>query len=137
MDDLPLDLDVQARTEALPLCGWLGEKQPALVGLILPLVRIGWRLALAGNSRPLSGIGRVGFGPSRRAVVAIGDDRLGRASGSHTPQSMHSLGLVTSMFFTGVEAVNWADLDAVHVFAANAVLGDHIGHGLSLSGWKG
>jgi hypothetical protein len=41
------------------------------------------------------------------------------------------------MFFTGVEAVNWADLDAVHVFAANAVLGDHIGHGLSLFGWKG
>jgi hypothetical protein len=40
-------------------------------------------------------------------------------------------------FFAGVEAVNWADFDAAHAFAANAVLGDHIGHGLSLPGWKG
>src|SRR6266481_731602 len=36
------------------------------------------------------------------------------------------------LVFTGVEAVNWADFDAAHVFAANTVLGDHIGHFLSL-----
>src|ERR1700675_3408939 len=114
---------------ALLLRGGLSGKQLALVGLILPLVRIGWRLALAGNSRPLSGIGRVGFGPSRRAVVAIGDDRLGRALRFAHAAINALAGVDHEHVFTGVEAVNWADFDAVHVFAANAVLGDHIGHG--------
>src|SRR6202035_6165931 len=104
---------VQTRKPPL-LLGWLSGKQLALVGLILPLVRIGWRLALAGYSRPLSGIGRVGFGPSRRAVVAIGDDRLGRALRVAHAAINALTGVDHEHVFTGVEAVNWADLDAVH-----------------------
>src|SRR6201987_3016498 len=119
------------------LRGWLSGKQLALVGLILPLVRIGWRLALAGNSRPLSGIGRVGFGPSRRTIVAIGDDRLGRAL-RFAHAAINALARVDDEHvFAGIEAVNWADFDAIHVLAANEVLGDYVGHGLLLSSWKG
>jgi hypothetical protein len=35
-----------AKGRALLLRGWLSGKQLGLVGLVLPLVRIGWRLIL-------------------------------------------------------------------------------------------
>src|SRR6266700_4253119 len=47
-------------------------------------------------------------------------------SGSHTPQSMHSSGWMTSIFSL-VEAIHGAHSDAVHGFAANAALIDDIG----------
>src|ERR1700722_17019867 len=123
----------RANSKGAPLLrGWLSGKQLALVGLILPLVGIGGRFALAGNSRPLSGIGRVGFNPGRRAVVAIGDDRLGRALRFADAAINALTGVDHEHVFTGIDAVDRADFDAVHVFAANAIFGDHIGHGMSL-----
>src|SRR5579859_5008457 len=47
--------------------------------LAFPLVGIGQSLALAGDVRPFGGILAVGFGPILGAVVAVRENRFGRA----------------------------------------------------------
>ena len=51
-------------------------------------------------------------------------------SGSQSVQSIHSSGSITRKFWTLVEAVDGTDLDAIHVLALDAALGDHECHDL-------
>jgi len=65
--------------------------------------------------------------PFLKPRLGVRLDRVDRAFRTQTPQSMHSPGWMTSMFFALVEAVHGAHLDAVHDFAANTALVDDEG----------
>src|SRR5687768_14539882 len=92
-----------------------------------------WAVLLARDVRPLGRIGRVELEPGLEAAFGIGKDRLGRAFGlAHAAidafarvDDEHVLALI--------EAVDRANLDAVHIFAADAGIGDDVGHWRLLS----
>ena len=69
---------------------------------------------------------------SSHCSVACGSESATIASAGHsgtqTPQSMHSSGLMTSYIFTLVEAVYGTDFHAVRVFALDAIFSNDVRH---------
>ena len=87
------------------------------------------RLALAGDVGPVAW-NRCGSAPAHSAARSSLSGTIASAghSGSQTPQSMHSSGMDHQHVLADIEAVDRTYLDTIHVFAANAALGDHVGH---------
>src|SRR3546814_6656668 len=78
---------------------------------------------------PLGGEGRVQLKPLLKPVFSVRKDRLGRAFRlAHTAIDAF-LGVDDQHVLALVEAVHGANLDAIHIFAADAGVGDPIGHG--------
>jgi len=113
------------------LAGVRAEVFFELVGHAFPLVGIGRRRALARDIGPSLRILAIDRDPFFRGRIAVGKDRLGRAF-RFTDAAINAFVRVNDEhILTSVKAVDRTNLDAVHVFAFDAVLGDDIGHGLA------
>src|SRR3546814_4121021 len=67
--------------------------------------------------------------PLLKPVFGVRKDRLGRAFRlAHTAIDAF-IGVDDQHVLALVEAIHGANLDAIHIFAADAGVGDHIGHG--------
>src|SRR5436305_875434 len=86
------------------------------------------RLALAGDVGPLRRESRVELEPLFEPALGIGQDRLGRAFGLAHPAVDALAGVDDEHVLALVETVDRTHLDAIHVLAADAGVGDDIGH---------
>src|SRR5690606_11109544 len=88
-----------------------------------------WKgVLLRGNIGPFCRIFRVQFQPLIEARFSVGADRLGRAF-RFTYAAVDALvGIDDEHVFAFVETIDRADLDAVRIFAANAIIGHDIRH---------
>jgi len=103
-----------------------------LVLYTVPFFRIGRRFALDGEVRPFDGKFLVKLEPSFEPWLAVGLDGFGRAFWLAHAAVDAFVRMDNKHVFTRVEAVHWTDLDAIHVFALDAVVGDYESHGASL-----
>src|SRR3954451_1274116 len=109
-------------------CAGLWGEHLAFAGLVLPIIGIVRRRALARYVRPQGGVRTVLLKPVVRLIVAIRHNRLRRAL-RFTDAAVNALVRVDHQHVgANVEAVHRTDFNAVHVFALYAVFGDHIGH---------
>src|SRR5207249_3012727 len=99
-----------------------------LVGLILVLVRVRRRGALAGDVGPLHGELGVHLQPLLGLAVRVRDDGVRRALGLAHAAVDAFVGVDHQHVVALVEAVHGADLHAIHVFALDAIFGDDVGH---------
>src|SRR6185436_9142379 len=117
------------RSKLLALAGLGVEVLLELAGDFLPRVGVGRRGALARDVRPLDREIGVHLEPLLRLGVGVRQDRLGRALGLAHAAVDALVGVDDEHVLALVEAVDRADLDAVHIFAADAGVGDDVGHG--------
>ena len=89
---------------------------------------VGRRLLLFGNIGPGGRVFRVYIQPLVEAGLGIRLDRLGRAFGLAHAAIDTFVGVDDEHVLALIEAVDGANLDAVHVFALNAVVRDDVGH---------
>src|SRR5256885_9768027 len=108
--------------------GLRGEVLLELVGLVLVGVGVGRRRALARDVGPLDSELRVHLEPLLRLAVRVGDDRIRRALGLAHPAIDALVRMDDQHVVALIEPLDGADLDAVHVFALDAVFGDDVGH---------
>src|ERR1051326_3383098 len=104
---------------------------------LFPGVGVRRRRALAGDVRPLGGEVGVQLVPLLRLGIGVRDDRLRRALGLAHAAVDALVGMDDEHVVALVEAVDGADLDAVHVLALDAVFGDDVSHGRIISKRKG
>src|SRR5688572_5832494 len=97
-----------------------------------PGVGVRRRSALAGDVRPLDREVGVDLEPLLRLAVGIRQDRLGRALGLAHAAVDALVGVDDEHVGALVEAVDRADLDAVHVLALDAVFGHDVSHGAQI-----
>lgn len=112
-------------------CRWLAFQQIQLVGLAVPLLGIRRRFFSFGNHRP--GLGQLGIQRgemflSRRNVI-LRVDGICRAFGLAQRTVNALVGINDKEVGTFVEAVDRTYLNAVHVFALDAVFRNNVGHG--------
>src|SRR3954452_12317529 len=99
----------------------------------LMLVGVGGAVLLAGDVGPFGRISGVDLEPFFEAAFGVGQDRLGRTFGL-ADAAIDAFGRIDDEHVLAlVEAIDGADLDAVHIFAADAGIGDDVGHWLTLS----
>src|SRR6266850_144627 len=115
------------------LAGLRREVLFELARLILVGIGIRRRGSLARDVRPLHREVGVHLEPLFRLAVRVGKDRLGRALGLADPAVDALVGVDHQHVLALVEAVDGADLDAVHVLALDAVFGDDVGHALIIA----
>ena len=89
---------------------------------------IGWRIPLDGNVWPFGGEVRVDLEPLFEAGFGVGFNRICRAFWLANAAINAFVGVDDQHVFTLVETVHWADFNAVHIFAFDAVFGDDVGH---------
>ena len=106
----------------------LGEVLLELVLDAVPFLGIGRRIALFGDIGPRSRVFRVYFQPLVEPRLGIRLDRLGRAFGLADAAVDALVGVNDEHVIAFIEAVDRANLDAVHVFALNAIVRDDVGH---------
>src|SRR3954470_11096656 len=94
----------------------------------LMLLGVGGAVLLAGDVGPFGRISGVDLEPLLEPAFGVGQDRLGRAFGLADSAIDAFGGVDDEHVLAFVEAVDRADLDAVHIFAADAGIGDDIGH---------
>src|SRR5689334_25001574 len=104
------------------------EELLELTVLALPGVGISRRFALARDVGPDLRILAVHLDPSVRARIRVRDDRLRRALRLAHAAVDALVRLDDEHVLALVEAVDGADLDAVHVLAADARFGDDVSH---------
>ncbi len=98
--------------------------------LALMLVGIGGSLVvLARDVGPLGREIGVELQPFFKPALGVGQDRLGRAFGLADAAIDAFVGIDGEHILALVETVDRTDLDAVHIFAFNAGVGDDVGHG--------
>src|SRR5262245_46396275 len=117
-----------ARIKLFALAGLGVEVFLELARHFLPGVGVGRRRAFAGDVRPLNGEVGVELQPLLGLAVRIGQDRLRRALRLAHAAVDALVGMDDEHVVALVEAVDGADLDAVHVLALDAVFGDDVGH---------
>ena len=88
---------------------------------------------LAGDVGPFGRIVGVELEPLLEPALGVGQDRLGRAFGLAHAAIDAFAGIDDEHVLALVEAIDRADLDAVHILAADAGVGDDVGHGCRLS----
>ena len=98
------------------------------------LVGVGGNLALLGDVRPFLRIGAVELEPLLEAALGIGQDRLGGAFGLAHAAVDALVGVDDEHVLALVETVDRAHLDAVHVFALDAIFSDDVCHERSFEG---
>ena len=103
-----------------------------LVGLAVPRVGIGQGIAAHRDDRPR--LGQLGVEGDEGALMlgylVLGVDRLGRAFRDAQGAVDALVRIEDEEIRPFGETVHRADLDAVRVFALDAVLGDDVGHGV-------
>ena len=100
-----------------------------LVGDAVPFVGIGRRFALGDDIRPEPGVLAIEAEPMGvRRDIAVRKDRFCRAL-RHANAAVDTLvGMNDEHILADIEAVDGADLDAIHVLAFDAVVGDDVRH---------
>src|SRR5688572_5407322 len=96
------------------------------------LVGVGGAVLLSRDVRPFGGIGRVDLKPLLEAALRIGEDGFGRAFRLAHAAVDALVRIDDEHVLAFVEAVDRTDLDAIHIFAADARVGDDVGHWLFL-----
>src|SRR5690606_7096923 len=103
-------------------------KQLQFAGLAVPLLAVGGGRALLADIRPGLGILGVQFEPAFKTADRIGLDGLGRAFG-FTHAAIDALVRMNDEHVLAfIEAIDGAYLDAVHIFAFDAIFRDDVGH---------
>ena len=103
----------------------LGE----LVGDAVPRLRIRRRFALGDDVWPETSIFAIQAEPMRvRRDIAVGEDRFGRALGHANATVNAFVRMNDQHILADIEAIDRADLDAIHVFAFDTVIGDDVSH---------
>src|SRR5579862_1177078 len=105
-----------------------------LVGFALPLLGVGGRFLLGRDVGPDLGVFGVEPQPPVGAGFGIGLDRLDRALRLADAAINALFGMDDEHVLALVEAIHGADLDAVHVFAFDAIVVDDVGHLRTLNG---
>src|SRR3954468_18006081 len=108
--------------------GFRLEELVELAWHTLEFVRVSRSVLLAGQVGPLLGILPVYLKPLLGFRLGVGDDRLGRALRFADAAVDALVGLDHKHVIPLVEAVDGAHLDAVGIFALDAVFGDNVGH---------
>ena len=106
----------------------VGAEQRLLARLVLPIIGIRRCFALAGDIGPLLGVIAVEFYPGGRLIVAIGQNRLGRAFRFADAAINAFIRVNHQHVFANIEAVHRTDFHAIHVFAVDAIFADDISH---------
>ena len=106
----------------------IGAEQRLFARLVLPIIGIRRRFALAGDIGPLLGVIAVEFHPGGRLVVAIWQNRLGRAFRFADAAINAFIRVDHQHVFADIEAVYRTDFHAIHVFAVDAIFADNISH---------
>jgi hypothetical protein len=99
---------------------------------ILEIIGIGRIGLLSCNIRPSRRVFAVEFEPSLGRRLAVRNDRFYRAFRLTHAAIDAFVGMDHQHVLPLVEAVDRADLYAIHIFATDAGFGDNIGHGLRL-----
>src|SRR4051812_15588547 len=99
-----------------------------LVRHALPLVGVRRRRALARDVGPFRRILTVNFQPLLHAALGVRQNGIGRAFRLANPAIDALVGVDHQHVLTGIEAVDRADLHAIHILALDAGLGDDISH---------
>ena len=86
-------------------------------------------VALDRYIRPFVGIFRVDLQPFLETGLGVGPDRVGRTFGLADAAVDAFVGMNDEHVLAFIEAVDRANLDAIHVFAADTGINDNIGHG--------
>jgi len=94
----------------------------------VPLLRVARRLALDRDIWPGLRIFGVELEPLFKARLRVGFDRLRRALGLAHPAIDAFIGVDHEHILAFVEAIDRANLDAIHVLALNAIFRNDIGH---------
>ena len=105
-----------------------GEILFELVGDTIEGLGIIGCVALDRDVGPDGGILRIEFDPILDARLAVRKDRFGRAFRLADAAIDAFIGIDDEHVLALVEAIDRADLDAIHVFAADAGFGDDVGH---------
>ena len=77
---------------------------------------------------PLGAVLRVEFEPLLKTIFGIGQDRFSRALGLANAAVDTFVRVDYEHVLAFVEAIYGANLDAVHIFAFDAGIGDDVGH---------
>src|SRR5438105_11116489 len=96
------------------------------------LVGVGRAVLLARDVGPLARKTGVELEPFLQAALGVGKDRLGGALGLAHAAVDAFVGVDDQHHFALVETIDRADLDAVHIFAFDAGVGDDVGHVFAL-----
>src|SRR5271156_1981193 len=92
---------------------------------IIGIIRSG---LLSGDVGPTRGVFAIELEPFLGHRFAVRDNRLGRTFRFAHPTIDAFVGVDDQHVVAFVEAVDGANLDAIHIFAANAGFGDDVGH---------
>jgi hypothetical protein len=108
---------------------WVGvEKIGVFFGLSVPIFRVLRRFAFDGYVGPHFGVGRVELKPLFQARFGVGPNGIGRTFGLANSAVDALVGVDDEHIFALVKAIHGADLDAIHILAADASFGDDVGH---------
>ena len=104
----------------------------------VPLLGVGRRFPFERDIRPGFREFRVNLQPSLKPRFGIGPDGVHRAFRLADPAIDAFVGMDDQHVLALVEAIDRADLDAVHILAAYASFRDDVGHGLlrRRDGWN-
>src|SRR5258708_7121416 len=122
---------MRERTEKRPILAFAGDFAEILFELVffvLESVGVSRGLALAGDVRPIAGQATVELQPLLQTLFRIGQDRVGPALRFTHAAVDAFVGIDDKHVIALVEAIHWADFNAVHVLALDASLGHDIGH---------
>ena len=117
-----------AKLRLVAFAGRFGEIFLELALDPIELLGVGGRVALDRDVWPGRRIFRVYFQPLIEVGLGVRLDRLGRAFGLADAAVDALVGVDDEHVLAFIEAVDGANLDAVHVFAADAVVRDDVGH---------
>src|SRR3954469_8966637 len=117
-----------ARPRSFAFAGVGGEVLLEFIRFTFVRVRVGGCRALPGDVGPLHRELGIHLQPLLSLAVGVGNDRVGRTLGLAYPAVDALVGMDDQHVVALVEAVDRADLHAVHVFALDAVFGDDVGH---------
>src|SRR3546814_10793208 len=93
------------------------------------LVGVGGAVLLGRDVRPFGAELGVQFQPLFQPALGVGQDRFGRAFRLADAAVDAFAGIDDEHILALIEAVDRADLDAIHIFAPDAGIGNDVGHG--------
>ena len=102
--------------------------------LALVLVGVGWRFLVGRDVGPFRGVFRVELKPLLQPALGIGQDRFGRAFRFAHAAIDAFAGVDNQHVLALIEAIYRANLDAIHIFAFDAGVGNNKSHGQACLG---